>query len=375
MLKCEDLKKIFDENDLTFFSGVPDSTFKGWMNYLAEGNGMKNIIACNECEAVANCSGYHLATGKVGVVYMQNSGLGKTVNPITSLVDKEIYSIPMVLMIGWRGNPNDEKEDEPQHKMMGKIMFPLLNILDIPYKIIPEDKVEAAIVIEKMKKIAEETKHPVAIIIQKGIIDNYNWGENKEEKYEMLREDAIKTIIDNLDGDEVIVSTTGHASRELFEYRVAKEEKHRDFYTVGSMGCSASIGNIIALEKPDKKIFVFDGDGAVLMQKGALASIGNYGANNFYHIIFDNHSYDSTGGQPSVSESINFEKIAEGCGYNFIKKAKTKLELLDSIKELKEKQGPCMLIVNINKGSRKNLGRPTTTPIENKEAFMEFLNK
>jgi len=373
MISCENLYKIFKKYDLTFFTGVPDSTFKDWMTFLADEHGKRltNIIACNECEAIAVAAGYNLATGKISVAYMQNAGEGKTVNPLTSLCDPEVYSIPVLLMIGWRGEPGIE--DEPQHKKMGRVTLPLLETLEIPYKTLPDTIGEAEKVIEEMKKMAEEKNIPVAIIIKKNLIEEYEAKNKVKTNYEMKREDAIKAIVDNLDGSEAIISTTGKTSRELFEYRVARKEKPRDFYTVGSMGCSASIANAIALQKPDKKVFVFDGDGAVIMQMGALATIGHYNAKNLYHIIFDNNAHDSTGGQPTVSDTLDFKKIALACSYKVAKTVETKADLIKTIKKMKSLEGPQMLIVKVNKGARKDLGRPTTTPIENKEGFMGFL--
>jgi len=374
MISCEKLFEIFKKNDLTFFSGVPDSTFKDWMKFLANEHGQRltNIISCNECEAVATASGYHLATGKIGMVYMQNSGEGKTINPLTSLCDSEVYSIPVLLMIGWRGELG--KKDEPQHKKMGRVMIPLLDTLEIPYKILPDNLEGAEKVIEEMKKTAENNKAPAAIIIKKKTFEEYEAKKKIKTDYEMTRENAIKVIVDNLDGSEAIVSTTGKTSRELFEYRVARGEKPRDFYTVGSMGCCISIANSITLQKPNIPLFVFDGDGAVLMQMGALATVGYYKPKNLYHIVFDNASYDSTGGQPTVSPTVEFEKVALACGYKSAKTIETKADLEKAIKEIKSSEGPKMFIVKVNKGARKNLGRPTTTPIENKEAFMESLN-
>jgi phosphonopyruvate decarboxylase len=376
MLSCEKLFDIFKKNNLLFFSGVPDSTFKDWMKFLADEHGKRltNIIACNECEAVAIAAGYNIATGKIGVVYMQNSGEGKAVNPLTSLCDSEIYSIPVLLMIGWRGEPG--KEDEPQHKKMGRVMLPLLDTLEIPYKTLPDDIEEAEKVIAEMKKKVEKTKSPAVVIIKKGLFEKYEEKRKSEAKYEMTREDAIKTIVDNLDGSEAIISTTGKSSRELFEYREESGQGHsKDFLTVGSMGCSASIANSIALQKPGKQIFVFDGDGSVIMQMGSLATIGHYKPKNLYHIIFDNNAHESTGGQPTVSDTVNFEQIALACGYKAAKTAETKFDLEKTIKKMKSSEGPQMLIIKVNKGARKDLGRPTTTPIENKQAFMEFLTE
>ena len=376
MISCENLFDVFKKNNLLFFSGVPDSTFKDWMKFLADEHGKRltNIIACNECEAVAIAAGYNIATGKIGVVYMQNSGEGKAVNPLTSLCDSEIYSIPVLLMIGWRGEPG--KEDEPQHKKMGRVMLPLLDTLEIPYKTLPDDIEEAEKVIAEMKKKVEKTKSPAVVIIKKGLFEKYEEKRKSEAKYEMTREDAIKTIVDNLDGSEAIISTTGKSSRELFEYREESGQGHsKDFLTVGSMGCSASIANSIALQKPGKQIFVFDGDGSVIMQMGSLATIGHYKPKNLYHIIFDNNAHESTGGQPTVSDTVNFEQIALACGYKAAKTAETKFDLEKTIKKMKSSEGPQMLIIKVNKGARKDLGRPTTTPIENKQAFMEFLTE
>jgi len=374
MISCKDLYTIFKRNDLTFFTGVPDSTFKDWMNFLADEHGKKltNIVSCNECEATANCVGYYLATGKIGIVYMQNSGLGKCVNPVVSLLDKDVYSIPSIFIIGWRGEPN--KKDEPQHKKMGRIMLPLLDCLEIPYKILSGNVQEAEQIINQVKKLAKKNSSPIALIIKKGTLKEYTAKKNLKTNYEMSREDAIKTIIDNLNGDEAIVSTTGKTSRELFEYRIKRGEEPRDFYTVGSMGCSSSIALGIARETT-KPIFIFDGDGAALMQLGTMATIGHYKLKNFYHIIFDNSSYDSTGGQPTVSPTIDFKKTTLACGYKGARIIKTKNNLKETINSMKNLDGPQMIIIKINKGARKDLGRPTTTPIKNKQTFMDFLKQ
>lgn len=373
MITCNGLWEIFKKNDLTFFTGVPDSTFKDWMSFLQDEKELTNVIACNECEAIALSSGYYLATKKIPIVYMQNSGLGKTVNPITSLASKEVYSIPMILMIGWRGQPG--KKDEPQHKMMGRIMLSLLDVLEIPYKLLPKEINEAEKIIFEMKKLAEENKSPVAIIIEEGTLEEYHSTIEVKTGYEMKREDAIKTILENIEKEVVIISTTGKTSRELYEQRILRQEIPRDFLTVGSMGCSSSIAVEIAIEKPEKKVFCFDGDGAVLMQMGALSTIGSCKPKNFNHIIFDNASHDSTGGQPTNSKNVNFEQIAIACGYNRARTVLTKQDLIDSIEEIRNIDGPNMIIVKVNKGARKDLGRPTSTPIENKEIFMKFLEE
>ena len=229
--------------------------------------------------------------------------------------------------------------------------------------------------IKKVKEYAQKTKYASAIIIKKNTLEKYISRDLFKTNYEMSREDAIKILIDNLKGDGTIISTTGKTSRELFEYRIERNEKPRDFLTLGGMGCSVSIAAEIALQKNEKRIYCFDGDGAALMQLGALSTVGNYKPKNFTHIIFDNASYDSTGGQPTSSNNVNFAQVAKNCGYNHSKIVKTKKDLINSINNLECVEGPNMLVVKIKKGARKNLGRPTSPPIENKKAFMTFLEK
>jgi len=378
-MNCNEIWNGFKNHNFTFFSGVPDSTFKAWMTYLDENNGkgLNNIIACNECEAVAIASGYHLATKNIGVVYMQNSGFGKTINPITSLADSEVYSIPMLLMIGWRGEPG--KKDEPQHKKMGRVTLPLLEALEIPYSFLPETISEFELLLQKISIFFKENKKPYALIVKKKVIEPFSSSKRKETIYEMTREEALKIIIDSFNGDEIIVSTTGKTSRELFELRIARGENPRDFYTVGSMGCTSSIALGIALNSK-KKIIVIDGDGALIMQLGALTTIGHYHPENLYHILIDNNAHESTGGQPTVSDTVNFKEISLGSGYKSVYIANSREDLKIALGKMfdakkKEEKGPSMLIIKVKKGSREDLGRPTTTPIQNKEFFMNSLQK
>ena len=370
-MNCEELWKIFKDEDLTFFTGVPDSTYKSWMSFLENknGEGLTNIIASNECEAIGIAAGYHLATNEVGIAYMQNAGLGKTVNPLTSLADKELYSIPMLLMVGWRGEPG--KKDEPQHKKMGRITLPLLDVLEIPYSILPSNEKEAKMEVIKVKNQIKENNSPFALIIKRETIDPFFTSEIEEE-YELSREEAIKIIINNIKDDYAIVSTTGKTSRELFEIRMMRGERPGDFYMVGSMGCASSISLGIALNS-SKKILVLDGDGATLMQMGTLSTIGYYKPKNLHHIIFDNHCHDSTGGQPTVSKMVQFDEIAMSSGYESSETIKNEKELINYLNEIEEIKCPSLAIIKVRKGSREDLGRPTTTPYENKVSFMKLL--
>jgi phosphonopyruvate decarboxylase len=373
MVECKQLFQIFKKNDLTFFTGVPDSTFKHWMTFLHDHHGkdLTNIIAANECEAVAIASGYHLATGKTAVAYMQNSGLGKTVNPLTSLCDAEVYGIGILLMIGWRGIPGTN--DEPQHKKMGRITLSLLGALEIPYDELPEDEANIERLISKAVSYVKKNSASYAIVIKQGIIRAPNSPKINTSEYALSREAAIAAILNNLDGSEAILSTTGKASRELFENRKKRSEHPRDFYSVGSMGCVASIALGIASQKPNRPVLIFDGDGSIIMQLGALATIGHYKPENLYHFIFDNGCYESTGGQPTVSNSVDFTKIALACGYTFAESVVSHSDLISAIRNLKGSKGPCLVDVKINTFSRKDLGRPTTSPIDNKKSFMQWM--
>ncbi len=374
MITSFELYNIFKKYELTFFTGIPDSTFADWMLFLAEHDEklLTNIIACNECESIAICVGYYLASGKIGVAYMQNAGFGKTINPLTSLCNPELYSIPVLLMIGWRGEPG--KLDEPQHKKMGRIMNLLLKDLEIPYVILPFDIGGIEREIKKAKNYLETNKAPYALIIKKGIINNKKSKENLLLNYEMTREMALKLIIDKFDQNEIIISTTGKTSRELYEYRDNHNEVHRkDFYMVGSMGCAASIGLGIALQKKGRRVIVIDGDGALIMQMGALATIGHKSPPNLIHIVFDNESHDSTGGQPTVSKSLNFKEIALNCNYKYSALIKSKSQLISELNNVKKLDGPSMLVIKVKQGSRKDLGRPKTSFIKLKNGFIRYL--
>jgi phosphonopyruvate decarboxylase len=375
MISCQDFFDILNKYDLSFFTGIPDSTFKEWMKFIVDKdeNVLKNLIACNECEAVALAAGYHLATNKVGVVYMQNSGLGKTVNPLTSLCDPDIFSIPILLMVGWRGEPG--KVDAPQHKKMGKITLPLLEALQIPYWILEPD---LKIIDKKLKEVIahfESKKSPYAFIVRKNLFHNYNLEKKLINKYMLSREEAISLIMQNLNDDEIIVSSTGFVSRELYEYRESNIKDHyKSFYNIGSMGCASSIGLSIALQRPNKKVIVFDGDGAAIMQMGAFTTIGKYSPSNYVHFIFDNHSHESTGGQPTNSDSVGLAQIALASNFKMAVTIKTKKELNKVLKKFKNQNGPLLILIKTKIGTRSDLKRPSKTPIQLKEEFMNFLN-
>jgi len=333
---------------------------------------LKNLIACNECEAIALAVGYYLATHKVGVVYMQNSGLGKCVNPLTSICDPEIYSIPILLLIGWRGEPG--KIDAVQHKKMGKITLPLLDTLQIPYSIVEPDLLKIENELEKAWLHFTKTKGPYAFIFKKNLFDEYKPNKRRLNEFELTRTTAINLIMENLNNEEIIVSSTGYLSRELFEYRESRRKDHyKSFYNIGGMGCASSIGLGIALQKPDKRVLVFDGDGSILMQMGAFSTIGRYSPSNLVHIIFDNNAHESTGGQQTNSNFVDFLKIADACSYKTVKFIKTAEELIKSMKNLSKMEGPILILIKISLTLNSNLKRPNKEPTEFKKDLMRHL--
>ncbi len=361
--------------DMDFFAGVPDSLLKSLCAYITEHVRPENhIIAANEGNAVGLAVGYHLATGKIPVVYMQNSGEGNVVNPLLSLADKEVYHIPLLLLVGWRGEPG--VKDEPQHVKQGKVTVSLLETLGIEHAILSQDRGEAFEQLQKAVRYMHETWEPFALIIRKGIFEDYTLGEQPGTELTLSREKAIQLVAASMDREAVVVSTTGMISRELFEFREASAEgHHRDFLTVGSMGHASQIALGIALQQKGRKVYCFDGDGAVLMHMGGMGVIGSLAPGNFVHVVFNNGAHDSVGGQPTVGFSISLPTIAEGCGYRMVISVSDEGALCQALEEIKGMEGPLLLEIAVKKGARKDLGRPTTTPIQNKEAFMNFLRE
>lgn len=285
--------QFLQKRGLEFYSGVPDSLLKNLCAYLTHNTEKKNhIIAANEGGSVGLAAGYYLATGNIPVVYMQNSGLGNTVNPLLSLMDKEVYNIPVLLLIGWRGEP--EVKDEPQHVKQGKVTIPLLEAMGIRHEIMETEETLLTVQLERSIRFMEETKEPFALVIRKGSFEEYKRPENTLPIYELSREQTIGQIVSHMEDSDIVVSTTGMISRELFEYREATGQGHkRDFLTVGSMGHASQIALGIALNKPERRVFCIDGDGATIMHMGALGIIGSMNPSNYFHIVLNNGAHDS----------------------------------------------------------------------------------
>ena len=375
MVRPEFFVNTLKEYGIDFYAGVPDSLLKNICAYITDNLPVEqNIIAANEGGAMGIAAGYHLATGNIPVVYMQNSGEGNIINPLASLTDKEVYNIPVLLVIGWRGRPG--VKDEPQHVKQGKVTTGLLNVMGINYAILPKDEEEAAKQIKIAVDYMKATNECYALVIEKDTFDAYKLINIETNDLTMTREEAIKKVASTIEDNACIVSTTGMISRELFEARTAWNQGHeRDFLTVGSMGHASQIALGIALQKANRKVYCFDGDGASIMHMGNMAITASMKCNNYVHVVFNNGAHDSVGGQPTVGLKIDLCAVAKAVGYKATFSVETMEQLESILPEVRNVEGPVFLQVCVKKGNRKDLGRPTTTPIQNKKDFMEFLKK
>lgn len=369
--------KAFFDNDINFYAGVPDSLLKFFCAYITDVVDNENhIIAANEGAATSLGIGYHLATNQVPLIYMQNSGLGNIVNPITSLADPQVYSIPMILMIGWRGEP--DHKDEPQHVKQGAITLELLRVLGIPFEILDtkSNDRDAKKIIDLLATKAKNSNKPVALVIKKDTFKKYELLNKTIFDRTYTREEAIQQIIPEIPNKAILVATTGMLSRELFEYRSQRKEGHeKDFLTVGGMGHANQIALGISLQKKDNQVFCLDGDGSILMHMGSLAINGIVAKANFYHIVINNNAHDSVGGQPTVAGDIDLQKIASGLRYSWVGLATSADEIKKSLKIMQSINGPTFLEIQVKTGNRKDLGRPTIKPVDNKYDFMRFLDE
>ena len=360
---------------IDFFAGVPDSLLKNVCACISDTlDDRHNIIAANEGGAVGLAAGHYLATGHIPCVYMQNSGEGNAINPLASLTDREVYNIPVLLVIGWRGEPG--MRDEPQHVKQGKVTIPLLDAMGIRNEILSQEEDGFREQLETAVRYMTESGEAFAFIVRKDTFEPYSPQRKVANEYPLSREEAIQRVADALGLKDVVVSTTGMISRELFEYREASGDGHeRDFLTVGSMGHASQIALGIAMEKTDRRVWCFDGDGAALMHLGSMAIIADRAPENYFHVIFNNGAHDSVGGQPTVGLKVSFTGMAKAAGYKETILATTADELDSALKAMSGKCGPALLEIRVRRGNRKDLGRPTTTPVQNRDALMSFLKK
>lgn len=365
-----------------YVTGVPDSLLSSFSacllnqeNYLSRF--FTHVIAANEGNAVALAAGNYMATGAIPLVYMQNSGTGNIVNPVASLLHPDIYGIPVLFLIGWRGEPG--VPDEPQHLFQGRITQSLMEVLEIPCEILSVEWEKARLQIAKAFSWMRERNRPYALLVSKDTFAPCPLHVSEESSHftasVLLREQAVEMIAKRIPENAVIVSTTGKCSRELFEIRERNQQGHeKDFLTVGSMGHASSIALGLA-SGTSRPIVCLDGDGAVLMHMGAMAVLGQSGCCNLTHIVLNNGAHESVGGQPTVAKQIALTEIAKACGYTAWYQVKSQQELENLLQIVPWGQGPTFIEVRIGVGSRKDLGRPTTTPRENKEALMQFIKE
>ena len=370
-MKVEDFINVLD---CDFYTGVPDSQLKALCNYLMNVYGIDekhHIIAANEGNCTALAAGYHLATGKVPLIYMQNSGEGNIINPTASLLNDKVYAIPAIFVIGWRGQPGIH--DEPQHIYPGQITCDLLDLMDIENFTIDTDTTieELENVMKEYEKLLKDGKQ-VAFVVKKGAL-SYDGEIKYQNDNDMVREEIIEHIV-NVTGENPIISTTGKASRELFEIRERNNQSHKyDFLTVGSMGHTSSIALGVAINKPDEKVWCIDGDGSLLMHMGAMAVVGNFNPKNLVHVVINNEAHETVGGMPTAVNKTDLVEVAKACGYSYAVTVDNFKRLDEELNKVKSLDKLSFIEIKSSIGARDDLGRPTTTAIENKENFMEFL--
>ena len=374
-MKAQTFVQLLEKQGIDSFYGVPDSLLKSICAYITDTlDSAHNIITANEGNAIGLACGHYLATGRPALVYMQNSGQGNVVNPLLSLMDEDVYNIPVLLLIGWRGEPGIH--DEPQHVKQGKVTLSLLETMGISYCVLSEDEEIAARQITEACTEMQLHKRPYALIARKNTFESYKLRSTRRNRADLTREEAICSVAAALAPGDIVVSTTGMISRELYECRTRSGSSHQsDFLTIGAMGHSSSIAMGVALNKTGRRVICMDGDGAFLMHMGAAAVVGNSGLNNLRHIVINNAAHDSVGGQPTVADKLNIGQIARACGYCHYYQAATAEELTAILPDFLTTPGTNLLEINVKCGGRPDLGRPKEKPIENKASFMRFVEE
>ena len=367
MIAPADFCTYLQSHNISQYYGVPDSLLKSLCAFIDNTFAdSQHVITANEGNAMAMATGFHLGSGQPAAVYLQNSGLGNIVNPLTSLCDPMVYSIPMLLIIGWRGEPG--VKDEPQHIKQGAVTLEQLDVLGVPYEVIDERSQLSKL--DDLLTTMNCESRPVAVVIKSGTFESVK-ANPREQRYSLKREKAIECILKSLPYDALVVSTTGKTSREVFEIRQQKEQLNNDFLTVGAMGHTASIALGVAMAQPERTVIALDGDGSMLMHMGAMAVVGAVEPKKFIHVVLNNQSHESVGGQPTVVEHIDIRQLSMACGYNYYQKVATIEELNLVMRGAIDQQGPQLIEVCIAQSSRTDLGRPTVTPQQNKIAFMQ----
>jgi len=362
-------------NDLTFFTGVPDSLLKDLCAFITdEVPSDQHVINANEGSAVALAAGYHIATGRIPVVYLQNSGTGNVINPLLSLADPAVYAIPILFVIGWRGEPG--VPDEPQHVTQGRVMPELLSAIGLEYDVIDADQQDFGRIIEGATQEMRGSGRSRALLIRKNTFAPYLPRAAGSGDAAFTRSDAVEVVLARMQPTDLLVSTTGMTSREVFAYREKQGEGHdRDFLTVGSMGHCSQVALGLAQHQPTRRVVCLDGDGAVIMHMGSLAIIGTQQPANFRHIVLNNGAHDSVGGQPTAARQIDIAAVALACGYRDAEAAHDREGTEAAMDRLMDRPGPAMLEIRVASHPHTDAGRPTTTPVENKAGFMNALDR
>lgn len=363
------------EQGVTMYTGVPDSLLKQLGSHImAVLPREQHVIAANEGGAVAIAMGHYLRTGSPAAVYLQNSGIGNTINPLVSLADPDVYGIPMLVIVGWRGQPG--VKDEPQHIKQGRVMEALLDAIELPWSVLPRDPGAAETTTAEAVKVAIDRSSPYVVLVERDTFSDANGSLPPVSAMDGLasREDALISMADAVGSEAIIVSTTGMLSRELFEHRERTGKSgERDFLTVGGMGHASSIALGIAMRETEREVWCFDGDGALLMHLGGLAVIADHAPPTFFHVIFNNGVHDSVGGQPTSVNVVDVAATARALGYRHASSTNDLAMVSDAVAELRRHGGPALLELKVRPGNRPGIGRPTRTPAESKRAFMTAL--
>lgn len=373
MVNQQSLFEALDRLGVKFFTGVPDSLLNDFCLYMTNNiPDSRHVMAANEGNAIGIAAGSYMATGNIPLVYMQNSGIGNATNPLLSLTHNCVYGIPMILVIGWRGDPSIN--DHAQHKKQGELTPVLMKDMDIPYEILDNDDT----VIEKFTWAvtkAKEISSPVALIAKKAILTQKEKKQQYPESILMNREEAISAVIDVFGEDAIYLGTTGRATREVHEQlKMHGIGEGHEWQNVGSMGHVSSVGLGLALACPDKKIVVFDGDAAAVMHMGALATNCRYKASNLIHIVLNNGVNESVGGQQSAGQLIDLTGVAKSCGYRNIGHAvENKEELQQVMRTLPGDDMPAFVDVHVRQGIRPDMPKLNIDHKAQKEALMKYI--
>lgn len=374
MISAESFIARAGRRGFNLYSGVPCSYLTPFINYVLDSPDLTYIGAANEGDAIALVAGAELG-GVRGVVMHQNSGLGNSLNPLTSLT--YTFKIPLLLITTLRGEPGGAA-DEPQHELMGSITMSLLELMDIPWEYFPDHVDQIDPCLDRAVSHMDSARRPYALVMRKGTVEPWKLQSGQQEKPLLAelpdrkpprhsRHDMLEAVRDATSDADVLVATTGYTGRELYDVG----DRENQLYMVGSMGCATSFGLGLALAQPHRRVVVLDGDGAALMRLGAQATLGYERPPNLVHILFDNGAHESTGGQATVSRSVDFCAIAAGCGYPRTSRASEPEELA----EILTTGGDGLHFVHVPTvpGIPHMLPRPTIRPHEVADRLRSFL--